>query len=156
MLHRGIQYLIITFLFIGASGCVPKQVAREPIVVIADEMAYTPAGQPYVPTKDGFWLSKEVLTRLLERLEDLQAQIDSIPKVDGNNPQGPQLIGMYPASRGHSTDDSARLLGSMANIPDGDNYDPQARYQAEMVGMPKTDRSMGTVTRAAGRLRVSE
>ncbi len=78
--------LLATLTLCGApwlNGCNPKPLAREPIVVIADELVYMPAGVAYTPTKDGYWVSKEGLMRLLEKLEDQQYQLDSIPKAQG-------------------------------------------------------------------------
>mgnify|MGYP001567931834 CR=1 FL=1 len=90
-IRTAIAILVASFLaslFIGLA-CEPKNISREPIVIIADELVCCPAGQPYTPPKDGYWLSKEALIRLLERLEDLQYQIDSMPKAELYHDGGP-------------------------------------------------------------------
>ena len=84
-----VTILIAIFALLYGTGCPPKDLPHEPIVVIADELVYMPQGKPYTPTKDGYWLSKEVLIRLLERLEDLQHQLNATPQAKIDHDGGP-------------------------------------------------------------------
>lgn len=134
------RWLCVVIVLLFCFGCQPKIV-----FLPAEEAQPVTAGVPFVAPADGWWLSNDDLAKLLDRLEDLQYQLDSQPKADrimdhdsgvvrqyGVNLQGNLLVEM-----GQSPDDSARPLGSMANNPGGDNHNPQVPYQAETVGLSR-------------------
>ncbi len=50
------------------------------VVEIDQHVARLPAGVPYTPDRNGYFLSDDVLGKLLQRLEDLQNKLDSMPK----------------------------------------------------------------------------
>lgn len=74
--------IVLAVLLLLAVGCEPK-VSREPIVVVANEAIQVSGNVPFTPPKDGYWLSNEAMIRLLERLNDQQAEIDRLKAKEG-------------------------------------------------------------------------
>ena len=124
------------------TGCEPKQL-REPVTVIADHCVQIPAGQPYTPEIDGYWISNEAFTRMLEKLNEQQHEINELKR----------RLGRLPQARGldNGTDNE---LGMPVQRPEGrEMYTPQGRAtQRLQVGQGQRDKPKMDGAEVQGRL----
>ena len=93
----------ICIIVLCVPGCCHKP-PLEPIVVIADHVVRTPAGQVFTPQRNGYFLSDEAFIRLLDKLSDLHAELDKLES-------GTYKLG------GRMRADNARPEGNIVALP---------------------------------------
>ena len=105
-----LAFLAVILLAFFCMGCPPKTIPQGAVVEIDTHIFRLPANVPYNPDRNGYFLSDEVLAKLLQWLEGLQHQLDIIPKASVNQTDGVNLQGFVSAGSGQNPDDSDRLL----------------------------------------------
>ena len=73
--------MVLLAIAVVFSGC-PKTGTHGGVVEIDQHVQRLTSGVPYTPDRNGYFLSDDLLDKLLQRLEDLQRQLDSQPKAE--------------------------------------------------------------------------